>query len=145
VPETVLIIVFMEGFKVCPARTQLFRTRVSTFDEAVRVALEEDYCHKQSRISASLASVMTTTEGPQPMELGSAEQRNTQVTGYACGRVGHMQRNYRRATVTPKGVLTIALSAAPTLVALATPRPDRSTVAVAGRETRAPSRRGAPY
>lgn len=103
-PEVVKVTIFMEGLNVGPARTQLFRSRVGTLEEAVRVALEEDYCHRQSRISAGVAAQsVANDDGPQPMELGSAEQRRAPVQCFACGRFGHYQRNCPARGNRPRG------------------------------------------
>ncbi|KAG2866391.1 hypothetical protein PC114_g27945 [Phytophthora cactorum] len=43
----------MDGFWVGPARTQLFRVQASTLEEAIQVALQEEYSHRQARTLAS--------------------------------------------------------------------------------------------
>ncbi|KAI9980326.1 hypothetical protein PInf_026406 [Phytophthora infestans] len=46
-PEVVKTTVFMDGLKVGPARTQLFRVQATTIEEAI-LALQEEYSHKQA-------------------------------------------------------------------------------------------------
>ncbi|KAI9980408.1 hypothetical protein PInf_026354 [Phytophthora infestans] len=46
-PEAVKTTVFMDGLKVGPARTQLFRVQATTIEEAIP-ALQEEYSHKQA-------------------------------------------------------------------------------------------------
>ncbi|KAI9992342.1 hypothetical protein PInf_017739 [Phytophthora infestans] len=47
-PEDVKTTVFMDGLKVGPARTQLFWVQATTLEEAIQIALQEDYSHKQA-------------------------------------------------------------------------------------------------
>uniref|UniRef100_H3GMJ2 Gag protein n=1 Tax=Phytophthora ramorum TaxID=164328 RepID=H3GMJ2_PHYRM len=53
-PEDVKTTVFMDGLKVGPARTQLFRVYASTMEEAIKIALQEEYSHKQAAYGLEL-------------------------------------------------------------------------------------------
>ncbi|KAF4147442.1 Retroviral aspartyl protease [Phytophthora infestans] len=96
--EHIKMTVFMDGLRVGPARTQLFRVQSSTLEEAIQVALQEEYSHRQARTPASAwpgssmsAPGRTSPNGPVPMELGSAEQRDIRCFG--CGKMGHFKRD----------------------------------------------------
>nr|AAV92917.1 gag protein [Phytophthora infestans] len=96
--EHIKMTVFMDGLRVGPARTQLFRVQASTLEEAIQVALQEEYSHRQARTPASAwpgsslsAPGRTSPNGPVPMELGSAEQRDIRCFG--CGKMGHFKRD----------------------------------------------------
>ncbi|POM70784.1 Gag protein [Phytophthora palmivora] len=65
-PEHIKVTVFMDGLKVGPSRTQLFRVHANTMEEAIQIALQG------------------------PMELGTAVQSSIRCCG--CGKLGHMQR-----------------------------------------------------
>ncbi|KAG3183434.1 hypothetical protein PC128_g14185 [Phytophthora cactorum] len=95
--EHIMVTVFMDGLRVGPARTQLFGVQASTLKEAIQVALEEEYSHRQARTPASAwpggstpSANRTAPSGPVPMELGLTEQQD--IRCYSCGRLGHMKR-----------------------------------------------------
>lgn len=46
--DSVKITVLMEGMNIGPVRTQLFRENPTNFEEALKIALEEDNSHKRS-------------------------------------------------------------------------------------------------
>ncbi|KAJ8523769.1 hypothetical protein ON010_g17349 [Phytophthora cinnamomi] len=96
-PEHIKVTVFMDGLRVGPARTQLFRVQGSTEEEAIAIALQEEYSHKQARQSNSIpggapngGSGNGTSSGPVPMDLGMAEQHD--ILCFGCGKLGHMKR-----------------------------------------------------
>ncbi|POM70417.1 Gag protein, partial [Phytophthora palmivora] len=93
----------MDGLKVGPSRTQLFRAHANTMEEAIQIALQEEYSHRQARTPTSVwqdhnastgvvqgAPATGTSTGPVPMELGTAVQSS--IRCYGCGKLGHMQR-----------------------------------------------------
>ncbi|KAG2785558.1 hypothetical protein PC129_g10123 [Phytophthora cactorum] len=88
--------VFMDGLKVGPARTQLFRVQASTLEEAIQVALQEEYSYHQARTpvvawpGGATPSSRDASSGPVPMELGLAEQQN--IRCFSCDKLGHMTR-----------------------------------------------------
>ncbi|KAG3004693.1 hypothetical protein PC121_g17362 [Phytophthora cactorum] len=96
--EHIKVTVFMDGLRVGPARTQLFRVQASTLEEAIQVALQEEYSHRQARTPASAwsggstpSSNRTAPSGPVPMNvLLLGEQQD--IRCYGCGRLGHMKR-----------------------------------------------------
>uniref|UniRef100_H3H1J0 CCHC-type domain-containing protein n=1 Tax=Phytophthora ramorum TaxID=164328 RepID=H3H1J0_PHYRM len=88
-PEDVKTTVFMDGLKVGPARTQLFRVHASTMEEAIKIALQEEYSHKQAGTPVVVQLVVANNE-PEPMDLSSAELGS--VRCYKCGGLGHYQR-----------------------------------------------------
>ncbi|POM78493.1 LOW QUALITY PROTEIN: Gag protein [Phytophthora palmivora] len=45
-PEHIKVTVFMDGLKVGPSRTQLFRVHANTMEEAIQIALQEEYSHR---------------------------------------------------------------------------------------------------
>ncbi|POM59086.1 Gag protein [Phytophthora palmivora] len=47
-PEHIKVTVFMDGLKVGPSRTQLFRVHANTVEEAIQIALQEVYSHRQA-------------------------------------------------------------------------------------------------
>ncbi|KAG3054860.1 hypothetical protein PI125_g25798 [Phytophthora idaei] len=51
--EHIKVTVLMDGLRVGPARTQLFRVQASTLEEAIQVVLQEEYSHRQARTPAS--------------------------------------------------------------------------------------------
>ncbi|POM67035.1 Gag protein [Phytophthora palmivora] len=46
--EHIKVTVFMDGLKVGPSRTQLFRVHTNTMEEAIQIALQEEYSHRQA-------------------------------------------------------------------------------------------------
>ncbi|KAE8962526.1 hypothetical protein PR003_g30687 [Phytophthora rubi] len=44
----------LHDLRVGPARTQLFRVQASTMEEAIKIALQEEYSHKQARTPATV-------------------------------------------------------------------------------------------
>ncbi|POM70021.1 Gag protein [Phytophthora palmivora] len=104
-PEHIKVTVFMDGLKVGPSRTQLFRVHVNTMEEAIQIALHEEYSHRQVRTPTSVwqghnastsavqgAPAAGASTGPVPMKLGTAVQ--SPIRCYGCGKLGHMQRAY---------------------------------------------------
>ncbi|POM67632.1 Gag protein [Phytophthora palmivora] len=102
-PEHIKVTVFMDHLKVGPSRTQLFRVHANTMEEAIQIALQEEYSHRQARTptpvwqghNASSGAVQGApaagaSTGPVPMELGTAVQSS--IRCYGCGKLGHMQR-----------------------------------------------------
>ena len=69
--EEVKITVFMDGVRVGPVRTELFRREATTFNEVVHIALLEDHCMRsaQGHVGSTEAS-----DGSTPMDLLSAEK-----------------------------------------------------------------------
>ncbi|POM60189.1 Gag protein [Phytophthora palmivora] len=118
-PEHIKVTVFMDNLKVGPSRTQLFRVHANTMEEAIQIALQEEYSHRQARTpmsvwqghNASTGSVQGApaagaSTGPVPMELGTAVQSS--IRCYGCGKLGHMQRacpagGQRKFPSKPKG------------------------------------------
>ncbi|POM78445.1 Reverse transcriptase [Phytophthora palmivora] len=47
-PENIKVTVFMDGPKVGPSRTQLFRVHANIMEEAIQIALQEEYSHRQA-------------------------------------------------------------------------------------------------
>ncbi|POM66744.1 Gag protein [Phytophthora palmivora] len=53
-PEHIKVTVFMDGLKVGPSRTQLFRVHANTMEEAIQIALREEYSHRQDHTPTSV-------------------------------------------------------------------------------------------
>ncbi|POM67944.1 Gag protein [Phytophthora palmivora] len=53
-PEHIKVTVFMDGLKVGPSRTQLFRVHANTMEEAIQIALHEEYSHRLPRTPTSV-------------------------------------------------------------------------------------------
>ncbi|POM76156.1 LOW QUALITY PROTEIN: Gag protein [Phytophthora palmivora] len=92
--------VFMDDLKVGPSRTQLFHVNANTMEEAIQIALQEEFSHRQARTPTSEwqyhnvrgAGTPGTiaSAGPVPVELGTAVKSS--IHCYGCGNRGHMQR-----------------------------------------------------
>ncbi|GMF45605.1 unnamed protein product [Phytophthora fragariaefolia] len=101
-PEHVKVTELMDGLRVGLARAQLFRVHANTMEEAIQIALLEEYSHRQARTPATAWQGNSAPgsaqggspgdgamSGPVPMELGLAEQRDIRYFG--CRRPGHMK------------------------------------------------------
>ncbi|POM62296.1 Gag protein [Phytophthora palmivora] len=53
-PEHIQMTVFMDSLKVGPSRTQLFRVHANTTEEAIWIALQEEYNRRQARSPTSV-------------------------------------------------------------------------------------------
>ncbi|POM76062.1 LOW QUALITY PROTEIN: Gag protein, partial [Phytophthora palmivora] len=53
-PEHIKVTVFMDGLKVGPSRTHLFRVHANTMEEAIQIALQGEYSHRQARTPTSV-------------------------------------------------------------------------------------------
>ncbi|POM62544.1 LOW QUALITY PROTEIN: Gag protein [Phytophthora palmivora] len=83
----------MNRLRVGPSRTQLFRCmHANTMEEAIQIALQEEYSHRQARTPTSVwqghnapsgavqgAPAAGASTGLVPMELGTAEQSSIVV------------------------------------------------------------------
>ncbi|POM80180.1 LOW QUALITY PROTEIN: Gag protein, partial [Phytophthora palmivora] len=91
-PEHIKVTVFMDGLK-------LFRVHANTMEEAIQIALQEEYSHRQARTPTSMwqdhnvssgavqgAPAAGASTGPVSMELGTAVQNS--IRCYGCGKLG---------------------------------------------------------
>ncbi|POM80113.1 Gag protein [Phytophthora palmivora] len=97
-PEHIKATVFMDGLKVGPSLTQLFRVHACTMEGAIEIALQEEYSHRQARTPTSVWQA-TMPRQAQCKELQQPETaqgrypwnwRSTRC--YGCGKLGHTQR-----------------------------------------------------
>uniref|UniRef100_M4B6G4 Uncharacterized protein n=1 Tax=Hyaloperonospora arabidopsidis (strain Emoy2) TaxID=559515 RepID=M4B6G4_HYAAE len=81
-PEAVHVTIFMEDLRTGIARTEVFRVHPSTFEEAVRIALNAEHNFKSAILgwngynpSSARANYTSTSAGnrPEPMDLSYAE------------------------------------------------------------------------
>ncbi|GMF15551.1 unnamed protein product [Phytophthora fragariaefolia] len=77
-PEAVTVTVFMEGLRTGVARTEVFRTHPTSFEEAVSVALNADFNFKSSRLGWN-ASYANPSSGPEPMDLSYTEDEEVEL------------------------------------------------------------------
>ncbi|GMF39395.1 unnamed protein product [Phytophthora fragariaefolia] len=77
-PEAVTVTVFMEGLRTGVARTEVFRTHPTSFEEAVNVALNAEFNFKSSRLGWN-ASYANPSSGPEPMDLSYAEDEEAEL------------------------------------------------------------------
>ncbi|POM71559.1 Gag protein [Phytophthora palmivora] len=95
-PEYIKVTVLMDGLKVGPSRTQLFRAHANTGDRdrpprGVQPPTGSySYGHNASSGAVQGAPAAGASTGPVPMELGTAVQSS--IRCYGCGKLGHMQR-----------------------------------------------------
>ncbi|POM69275.1 Hypothetical protein PHPALM_14456 [Phytophthora palmivora] len=93
-PEQIKVEVFMDGLKVGPSRTQLFRVHANTMADrpprGARTPTSVWQGHNASSGAVQGAPAAGASTGPVPMELGTAVQSS--IRCYGCGKLGHMQR-----------------------------------------------------
>ncbi|GMF55312.1 unnamed protein product [Phytophthora fragariaefolia] len=77
-PEAVTVTVFIEGLRTSVARTEVFRTHPTSFEEVVNVALNAEFNFKSSRPGWN-ASYTNPSSGPEPMDLSYAEDDEAEL------------------------------------------------------------------
>jgi len=92
----------MKGLNDGPVRTHLFREYPNTLDEAINLAMQEEFSIKQAKFQGFAVkqqrNVSPSTNGPEPMDLsyistpGNERPRNTRKC-FRCGKPGHFARN----------------------------------------------------
>ena len=93
-PEATRVTVFMNGLNKGPARTELFRQYPKTFDEAVNMALSEDFSQSMARsnpaksMDMDISSMEQFPARPMPCEKAAQEKRC-----FECQQPGHYARN----------------------------------------------------
>ncbi|GMG16912.1 unnamed protein product [Phytophthora fragariaefolia] len=77
-PEAVAVTVFMEGLRTGVARSEVFRTHPTSFEEAVNVALNSEFNFKSLQLGWN-ASYANLSSGPEPMDLSYTEDENAEL------------------------------------------------------------------
>ncbi|KAG6580166.1 Retrotransposon gag domain [Phytophthora cinnamomi] len=79
-PESVAVTVCMDGLRIGVDRTKVFRSRPTSFEEAVVVALNAEYGFKSARMGWRV-SQPSMSAGPEPMDLSYAEEAELRAAG----------------------------------------------------------------
>ncbi|GMF63156.1 unnamed protein product [Phytophthora fragariaefolia] len=74
-PEAVTVTVFMDGLRTGVARTEVFRTHPTAFEEAVNVALNAEFNFKSSRLGWNTPYANPSSD-PEPKDLSYAGCRS---------------------------------------------------------------------
>ncbi len=116
-PEEVKVTVFMQNLNKGAPRTQLFRIRPKSFEEAVEVVMAEDLSLTAANgYYYSSTSVKEDDNEPEPMDIGNVEKvSNTtsnnsrqSVTCHRCGKTGHYARYCRAPAPVQSATLNFA-------------------------------------
>ena len=122
VDEATKVTTFLKGLKDGPVRTQLFRVYPDTLEEAISLAIQEDFSLKQAKGSRTKLPDMPShskkgsSSGPSPMELCSAQTEMSErrgssrgirrskndLTCYRCQRKGHVAYECRATAPVPR-------------------------------------------
>jgi hypothetical protein len=120
--EATKVTTFMKGLKDGPVRTQLFRVYPDTLEEAISLAIQEDFSLKQAKGSRTKLPDMPSNSkknlnsGPSPMELctaqteasgrlrssGGIRRSKKDMTCYRCQRRGHAAYECKAAAPVPR-------------------------------------------
>jgi hypothetical protein len=103
--------VFLQGLQSGPVRTQLFRAYPNSLEDAINLALQEDFSfrqsHTQSQGVANNFRAHRASDGPVPMDIGMIQQANRgnpvrqgSVRCFKCNNLGHIARNCPRSNGT---------------------------------------------
>lgn len=99
VDENTLVSIFMKGLKAGPVRTQLFREYPQTFENAVALAMQEEF----SRTQAIMPTPQTRKAERDPFAMDCSTIRTnsnnntrnndkSKMTCHRCGKPGHFAR-----------------------------------------------------
>jgi len=77
----------MNGLQLGAVRNQVFRAALATFDDAVRVAMAEDFATQMARTTSA-------ARDPHDMDLSMMQhdRAGTCVRCFNCNELGHMSR-----------------------------------------------------
>jgi hypothetical protein len=84
-PESTKVTVFMKGLRPSTGRTQLFRVYPRTLEEAINIAISEDYSQSQSR--QGMPSSPSGARDPSDMEICATDI--SEIRCYNCDQKGH--------------------------------------------------------
>ncbi|CEG44803.1 uncharacterized protein PHALS_01139 [Plasmopara halstedii] len=118
-PAAVMDTVFMEGLTYGPPKTEVFRQSLSTMEDAVMIAMREDYCQRQAcgHSINPMKVVTAATRIPELMDLSAVTVRRQQVrctdvndsfTSPVFLHVRDEPRNTALVEMPPSQVITIA-------------------------------------
>lgn len=89
---------FLKGLTDGPVKTYLFREYPQTLENAITLALQEDFSLQQAYVHSSTyrpprSREMSEFDGTEPMDLSAADARGARETRtcHRCGKVGHLQ------------------------------------------------------
>ena len=110
-PEEVRVNIFMEGLRTGVARTEVFRVHLSTFEEAVDIALNAEFNFKAARYGTH-GHAQSSFDKAEPMDLSYADDDEAGLQAvkmqsnirrfYTCGSTKHIRPNCLRPTLPRK-------------------------------------------
>ncbi|OWY91386.1 hypothetical protein PHMEG_00040055, partial [Phytophthora megakarya] len=95
--EATKVVTFMKGLRDGPVKTYLFREYPNTLENAITLAMQEEFSLKQAKLHTNVPRPprpAPKTEGPEPMDLsyasagGQQKKKGNNVRCFRCGNLG---------------------------------------------------------